>query len=79
MVITTTNIFIYLLKKYKSHHLHNCFHFKKITKEVFKADISFTNGASVNIVDTKGLTYTVKFYDHKTNQLIWQDNISDGF
>ena len=57
----------------------NLEHKAKITKEVFKADISFLQGASVNITDTKGLYYNIRFYNHKTNELIWQDNITDGY
>ena len=58
---------------------NNLEHKAKITKEILKIDISFINGATVNITDTKGLTYDVRFYNHKTNELIWRDNISDGY
>lgn len=57
----------------------NLKHNARIAKDIFKASISFTNGAAVNITDSKGLNYTVKFYNHKTNELIWSDTISDGY
>jgi hypothetical protein len=51
----------------------------KIPKEIFSATIDFSRGAVVNITDTKGLYYDIRFYNHQTNELIWRDNITDGF
>jgi autotransporter strand-loop-strand O-heptosyltransferase len=40
-----------------------------------RIDISFIEGAKVEIKGSSNKKYLVKFFNHKTNECVWQDNI----
>lgn len=45
-------------------------------KDKNKINISFIEGAKVEINGSTNKKYLIKFFNHKTNELIWEDNIS---
>ncbi len=47
-------------------------------KDENKINISFIEGAKVEINGSINKKYLVKFFNHKTNELIWQDNIDNN-
>ena len=45
-------------------------------KDENKINISFIEGAKVEINGSTNKKYLIKFFNHKTNELIWEDSIS---